>query len=181
MTAAKQNLERAIKRDRSERLWSVVFVTAAFGVVALWRDRTVLAATLPGLISSAVFLVTVAVYVSRDGRERLTGLLAPVPVLAVGLPSLRSQSPGWTLTAVLAVMAAFIAAFVGWQRRRTPTRRVPQTAAVPLAPVKPLEAPVAGHCRWCGLRAAAVICGGRSDGGPCEPAEAAASDPAATP
>ncbi len=35
---------------------------------------------------------------------------------------------------------------------------------------KPLPAP--GRCRWCGLHPRAMLCGGRSDGGSCEVADA---------
>lgn len=147
-----------------------------FGIGALERDRTVLTATVPGLVFGTAFFGTVAVLVGRDGRERRAGLLSPLPLLAVGLLAIRLLPPGWALLVIVAAMSVVAGSFVAWHKRRTPARRKPQTVTVPLVPVKPLEAPVAGHCRWCGQRPVAVVCGGRSDGGPCETAEAAASD-----
>lgn len=55
----------------SSWLGSVVSVTAAFGIVSLWNDRTMLAATLPELIFSAVLLAVVAIFVGSDGPRAL--------------------------------------------------------------------------------------------------------------
>ncbi len=171
--------ERSVMRDRSEWLWSVVFVTAAFGFGDLRRDQPVLTATVPGLIFGAVFLGAVAILVGRDGRERWAGVLSPVPVLAVGLLAIWLLSPGWALATVIAAMAAVAGPFVAWHKRRTPAPRTrPPAAQSEISPpaTQPKRPPVAGRCRWCGQRPVAVVCGGRADGGRCEMAEAAASD-----
>ena len=97
----------------------------------------------------------------------------------VGL-SVTRQVAGWIpgLATYFGILG--IVALLGTVRgRRT---RDPDAADEPNAPVvqatKPKQLPVPGCCRWCGLRPRAAICGGRSDGGTCEPAEAAAANPA---
>lgn len=162
--------ERPTWRDRSEWLYAVVGVSAAFGFGDLMRDDPVTTATLPGVIWKAIFLGAVAAFVGRDGRERWAGVLSGIPVVAVGVVAIRLLSAGWALTVIIAAMAAVCAAFTMWQQRRTPSVRQPRAVTVPLVPAEPLAAPVAGRCRWCGHRPVGVICGSRSDGGPCEQA-----------
>ncbi|WP_420625850.1 hypothetical protein [Candidatus Poriferisodalis sp.] len=176
MSATETDAKRPVKWSRWEWLgftWVGMTTFSIFGsdVPGVRLVRTVVFAAIFGAM---------ALWAGRDSRERWTGVLAAGLVLAVGLLSSRLLSPGWTLLIFVAMSAVAGGALVGWQMRRTPD--VPAKKPEPNTPVvqatKPKQLPVPGCCRWCGLRPRAAICGGRSDGGTCEPAEAAAANPA---
>lgn len=104
----------ATKKDHSEWLWlPLVALPANGGLGDKAHDQVV-------LIVWAVVLGAAAAYTGRDSRERLTGALATVPVLAVGLLAMGLLSPGWALLVTLSVATALVAALVGWHKRRTP-------------------------------------------------------------
>lgn len=149
----------------------------------IMAGRSIFDSGLP-LVRLAVFAAVVgaiALWAGRDNRERWTGVLAGTVVLAAGLMSIRQLSPGRALLAVATISAAVGGVLVAWHMRRTPMLLAKEPfAGVSVVPAaKPLPCPVVERCRWCGQRPVAVVCGRRSDGGPCETAEAAASELAA--
>ncbi|WP_419837366.1 hypothetical protein [Candidatus Poriferisodalis sp.] len=156
------------KRGRWEWLWFFVVILAGRSVI----DSSM---TLARLIAFAALFAAVALWASRDLRERLAGLLAAVAVLAVGVLSLRLLSPGWAVAPVLAVSVAAGATLIRWQGHRAPTKHgPPPIAARSSQPAMRTDVVASGRCRWCGLRPAAVLCAGRSDGGPCQSVESSA-------
>ncbi len=161
------------KRGRWAWLWSFVVILAGRSII----DSGM---TLARLIAFAGLFGAVAMWASRDFRERLAGALAAVAVLAAGILSLRLLYPGWAVAPILAISVATGTALIMWQRHRAPAKYEPTPiAARSSQPAMRTEVVASGRCRWCRLRPTAVLCGGRSNGGPCQAVEAPAADAAA--
>lgn len=165
VTAAEEHSVQVAKRGRAAWLGAAP---------AIYAGRNMDGNLLPeDLIFTAALFGAVALWSGRDVRERLTGILTAVPVLAIGMPAMRLLSAGWALLAILAAFAAAGAAFAAWQHCRTPRAAAtpkPEPSTPKVEPSRPMLSPVPGRCRWCGLRPRAAICGKRSDGGVCEEA-----------
>ena len=165
--------EQPTKRGRWAWLWSFVVILAGRSII----DSGM---TLARLIAFAGLFGAVALWAGGDFRERLAGLLAAVAVLTVGVLSLRLLSPGWAVAPILFFSVAAVAALIGWQRHRAPAKHEPTPIATRSSqPAIRTDVVASGRCRWCGLRPTAVLCGGRSDCGPCQVVEVPAADAAA--
>lgn len=110
-------------------------------------------------ITLIVFVVAfgaVAVWKGRDSRERLTGALAAVSVLAAGWLAFGLLSPGWAALATIAVAVATAVTLIVWHKRRTPpeadTPVSEPTGLLPAAPEPkprtPAERRAATERRW---------------------------------
>ena len=76
---------------------------------------------------------------------------------------------GWALALIVYIgLLGTLYTLSRFRRNRTPKNREPVSMPAPSVPSRADIAAMPGRCQWCGLRPVGRLCGGRSDGGPCE-------------